>query len=188
MILKGDPEEKGFAKKVWYHLRELPVSVQQAIAELLSAWEDLHRRQVRMYARLGKLVQIDERIALLASYPGIGPATASAYVATIDDPRRFSSGSKVGAYLGLVPSIYQSGDTEYRGRITKTGDKLLRWLLVEAASVLLTHTKDDSPLKLWGLELKEKKGYGKACVAVARKLAGLLHYAWIHNEPYRAAV
>ena len=85
--------------------------------------------------------------------------TASAYVATIDDPSRFETGKQVAAYLGLVPRVYQSGETEYRGRITKEGDKLLRWLLVEAAHVLLSRVGRSCALKRWGKKLEKRFEY-----------------------------
>ena len=113
-------------------------------------------------------------MSLLTTVPGVGPATAAAYVATIDDPERFETEDQVSSYLGLVPSIYQSGTVEIKGRITKHGDSLLRWLLVESATTLLSRTKKDCALKAWGLKLQETKGFGKARVAVARKLSCLL--------------
>ena len=106
---------------------------------------------------------------LLMTVPGVGPLVSSAYVATIDDPARFARTDQVPAYLGLVPSVSQSGETERRGRITKEGDHLLRWLLVEAAHVLLAHERSDHALKRWGKRLERRKGPAKAKVAVARK-------------------
>ncbi|MEH6579519.1 MAG: transposase [Amphritea sp.] len=90
------------------------------------------------------------------------------------------------AYIGLVPSIKQSGETEYRGRIIKEGDRLLRWLLVEAANVLLTQCHQDSALKRWGLKLAKRKGGSKARVAVVRKLAAILHRIWLTGKPFDA--
>lgn len=116
--------------------------------------------------------------------PGVGPLTAQAFIATIDDPSRFEDGEKVAAYIGLVPSVYQSSETERRGAITKEGDRLLRRLLVEAAHVLLTRTKGWCRLKAWGVRLSCKKGYGKARVAVARKPAVLLHHLWLTGNVF----
>ncbi|MCK4606692.1 MAG: IS110 family transposase [candidate division Zixibacteria bacterium] len=89
---------------------------------------------------------------------------------------------QVAAYLGLVPRVYESGETRYLGRITKEGDGLLRSLLVELATVLWTRVKRRSRLKEWGLRLQKGKGFGKARVAVARKLACLLYAMWITRE------
>jgi transposase len=105
-------------------------------------------------------------------------------MATLDDPMRFQKGAQVADYLGLTPRVYQSGDVDYRGRITKEGDGLLRWHLVEAANVLLTRGKDCA-LRRWGKRLEERKGGAKARVAVARKLAVLLWRLWITGESFR---
>lgn len=123
----------------------------------------------------------------LMSASGVGPITATAYVATIDDPRRFRRGDQVAAYLGLVPSVNQSGELDRHGHITRDGDKLLRSYLFEAAHVLLTRKRGTSSIRRWGLKLARKKGYGKAKVAVARKLAVLLHHLWITGENYLPA-
>jgi transposase len=109
---------------------------------------------------------------------------AAAYVATIDDPQRFAHSDQVADYVGLVPSVYQSGETEYRGRITKEGDALLRWLLVEAANVVLTRLQRTCALQRWGRRVLAKKGLSKARVAVARKLSVLLHRLWISGEEF----
>ena len=111
---------------------------------------------------------------------------SSAYAATLDNPHRFERGAQVAAYLGLVPSIHQSGEVERRGRITKEGDALVRWLLIEAAHVLLTRSRADSALKRWGKDIEKRKGAAKAKVAVARKLAIILHRMWVTNTPFEA--
>ena len=109
---------------------------------------------------------------------------ASAFVATVDEPTRFARADQVPAYVGLVPGVHQSGEVDHRTSISKEGDGLLRWLLVEAAHVLLTRTRRSCALKRWGLKLQEKKGPGKARVAVARKLAMLLHRIWLSGEAF----
>ena len=158
----------------------------RAIDPLLTLWEQLEAEEKRMYKALGKLVSKNVEVKRLLSVPGVGPATAAAFVATIDDPKRFASGEQVASYLGLVPSVYQSGEVEVRGRITKHGDELLRWLLVEASCTLLNRTKKECALKTWGLKLREIKGFGKAKVAVARKIACLLHHLWITKQSFNA--
>jgi len=177
-------EEKDFAGKVEEALKGLPELAQRGVKELLKAWTPLHEQQRRLYKELNKTAKNDAVTQLLMTAPAIGPATASAYVATIDDPKRFESGEKVAAYIGLTPSIYQSGETEYRGRITKTGDKMLRWLLVEAAHILLSRSSSDCALKRWGLKLQQSKGVGKARVAVARRLACILWKMWKEQETF----
>lgn len=177
-------DEPDFEMEVRAALKELPALAQRGIEELLSAFQQLHGQQRKLYRDLNKHAKNDEITALLMTHPGVGPATAAAFVATIDDPSRFSDAEKVTAYIGLTPSVYQSGETEYRGRITKTGDRLLRWLLVEAANNLLTRSKSDCGLKRWGLALEEKKGVGKARVAVARKLCATLWRMWEDNQTF----
>jgi transposase len=86
-----------------------------------------------------------------------------------------------------VPSVAQSGELEVHGHITKEGDGMLQSYLVEAAHVLLTRKRESCRLKKWGLKLAKKKGHGKARVAVARKIAALLHHLWMTGETYRAA-
>ena len=115
----------------------------------------------------------------------MGGQLGTACRATRDDPRRFRRGEEVGDYVGLTPRVYQSGEVEYRGRITREGDKLLRWLLVEAAHNLLTRGQDCA-LKRWGKRLERRKGSAKAKVAVARKLAILLWRIWLRREPFQA--
>ena len=119
------------------------------------------------------------------SAPGVGVITALGFAATIDDPTRFKRSSSAGAYLGLTPRIYASGETMRSGRASKRGDDFLRRSLYEAANSLLTRIPQFSPLKSWGLRIARRDGYRKATVAVARKLAVILHAMWISGEPFR---
>jgi transposase len=184
--------EESFEEKVKEAIKPLAKSVQTAIQELLQAWELLHSQQKRMYRQLHAHTKSDPVAERLMTIPSVGPATAAAFIATIDNPNRFSNGAQVASYLGLVPSVYQSGETEFRGRITKSGDKLPRWLLVEAANNMLSRSKTESYLRTWGLELEQKKGVGKARVAVARRLCILMWTLWkkdsvFHVEPIKEA-
>ena len=112
------------------------------------------------------------------SVPGVGVVTALAFRHTIDDPTRFRSAESVGAYLGLTPRRKQSGEQDYNGRISKWGDRLLRTYLFEAASVLLHRTARWPSLKAWRTRLMKRVGAKKAKVAVARKIAVILHCSW----------
>jgi transposase len=141
----------------------------------------------RMKRELEQGSRQDPLRSRLMTVAGVGPLTATAYVATIDDPRRFRRSDKVAAYVGLVPSVHQSGELDRHGHITGDGDNLLRSYLFEAANVLLHGKTGSSRLKQWGLRLAKKKGYGKAKVAVARKLAVLLHHLWISGESFVAS-
>jgi transposase len=157
-----------------------------AIELLLEHWLHLRRSVADLTKQLKQRARRDPVCQLLMTAPGVGPLVSSAYVATIDDPGRFARSDQVGAYVGLVASIQQSGESEYRGRITREGDKLLRWLLVEAAHVLLTRSRSDSALKRWGKRIERRKGAAKAKVAVARKLAVILHRMWLSQMPFQA--
>ncbi len=114
----------------------------------------------------------------------IADAPALAYVTTVDDPGRFKRSSSVGAFLGLTPRRYQSGEVDRAGRISKCGDRMVRALLYEAAGVLLTRVQRMSPLKAWGLRLAKRIGAKKAKVAVARKLAVILHCMWTDGTEF----
>ena len=113
--------------------------------------------------------------------PGIGTIVSLGFTATIDNPKRFTNTGQVGDYVGLAPGIYQSGETERVGRITREGDKMLRALLVEAANSILYHYRGPWAWKRWAEELSARKGPAKARVALARRLAGLLWRLW-HDE------
>lgn len=114
----------------------------------------------------------------LTSVPGVGPIVALSFIATIDDATRFRRAVDVGAYLGLTPRRYQSGETDWSGRISKRGDSTMRKLLYEAANILIQRVSRFSPLKAWAMRLAEKKGLKKATVATARKLAVVLTRIW----------
>jgi len=122
---------------------------------------------------------------ILVRCPGIGPVTALAYASVIDDPARFARSSSAGAYLGLTSRRYQSGEIDRAGRISKCGDAMVRSLLYEAAHVLLTRVTRWSPLKAWGMRLMKRVGAKKAKVAVARKMAVILHRMWMEEADFR---
>jgi len=156
-----------------------------ALSGMLDAWVVTGERAEQIKKAMVKECKQDEISGYLESAPGVGPLISTAYRATIDDPHRFKRGEEVGDYLGLAPRVYQSGEVEYRGRITKQGDALLRSLLVEGAHVLLTKGRDCA-LKRWGLSLEKRKGSAKAKVAVARKLAVLLWRLWKEEKMFDA--
>lgn len=125
---------------------------------------------------------------ILREVKGVGPVTALAYVLTIDDPGRFEQSRDVGAYLGLVPKRDQSGQCDKQLSITKTGDAFMRRLLLQAANYILRKPSPDTDLKRWGLGIAERggrRGRQRAKVAVARKLAVLLHRLWTTGEVYQ---
>ena len=113
---------------------------------------------------------------LLMSAPGVGPVTALAFAATIDEHARFAKSRTVGAYVGL----FQSGEMDYSGRISKHGDAMY-----EAANSMLTVVRKAHPLKDWARRIRKRTSHKKACVALARKLAVILHRMMITGEPFR---
>lgn len=132
--------------------------------------------------RVHQLAGEDETTRRLMTVPGIGVVTALRFRHTIDDPSRFRSAAAVGAYLGLTPRRKQSGDIDTNGRVSRSGDRLLRTNLFETASVLLHRTKRWCALKAWGLRLAKRNGMKNAQVAVARKLAVILHCIWVEGQ------
>lgn len=112
---------------------------------------------------------------VLMSIPGVGPMTAANFVLAVDDADRFTKSKSVGAYFGLTPRRRQSGEMDYNGRISKRGDRVVRHQLYEAANALLTRVKKPSSLQAWGLRIAKRSGMKKARIAVARKLAVIMH-------------
>lgn len=148
------------------------------VAPLLTVWETVSEQLRAGDKALHRDVRERPEVQRLRTVPGVGVLTALAFVATVDDPRRFTNAAQVGDYVGLAPGVYQSGDTERVGRITRQGDRLLRSLLVEAANSVLYQYRKPWAWKRWAEELRERKGAGKARVALARRLAGLLWRLW----------
>lgn len=180
----GKVAQGGFHKRVTSLLSRVPEGLTASLSALLRVWDETTKELHELTQQLVREVRKDELCRHLMTVDGVGPITASTFIATIDDPGRFDNGDQVASYLGLVPREYQSGETHFRGRITKEGDRLLRSLLVEAATVLLCRVKRRSRLKDWGQRLQKGKGFGKARVAVARKLASLLWAMWTSGESF----
>jgi transposase len=155
-------------------LLQANADLEQIILPLLEAWRNL-RAQLTLDRQLITAARRSEQCRLLMTIPGIGTITASSFVAAIEDPENFKKSRSVGAWLGLTPTRYQSGEVDYAGRISRRGDNYLRGLLYEAATVILTRSQADSALREWGLKLKEKVGFKRAAVAVSRKLAVIMH-------------
>ncbi len=132
-----------------------------------------------------RLSEAEAQARLLMTAPGVGPVTAQAFLAVIDDPGRFASSRAVGAYVGLTTRRWQSGEMDWSGRISKRGDAMLRSLLYEAANSLLTRHRAAHPLKDWARRLRKRSSHKKACVALARRLAVILHRMLVTGEPFR---
>lgn len=154
------------------------------IEPLLSIHEHVCQQQGKFDDEIRRLARSDETTRRLMTVPGVGVVTALTFRHTIDDPSRFRSASTVGAYLGLTPRRNQSGETDTNGRISRWGDRLLRSYLFEAATVLLHRTKKWSSLKAWGMKLAKRIGMKKAKVAIARKIAVILHCIWVDGTSF----
>lgn len=160
------------------HVRELladRADLAAIIMPLLNVWLSM-RLQV---AELGRRLVFDARRSgacqLLMSIPGVGAVTALSFATAIEDPANFRSSRSVGAWLGLTTRRYQSGQVDYDGHISRRGDRHVRSLLYEAATVILTRSSADSALRTWGIKLRERIGFKRAAIAVARKLAVTMH-------------
>jgi transposase len=149
-----------------------------AVRPLLAVREIVRREIAGLYRKLLGLARNDVDSRRSMTVPGIGPITALAFYAAVDDPARFRRSRSVGAYFGLTPRRYASGEVDWTGRISKCGDQMLRTYLFEAAGVLLTRVAHWCKLKAWGHRLWKRIGFKKAKVAVARKLAVILHRMW----------
>jgi len=147
-----------------------------AVADaLLLARATLGEQLGKLQKRLVSLARDDMRARLLMTTPGVGVLVALTYVSAIDDPARFRSSKATGAHFGLTPKKYQSGETDVTGRISKIGDASVRTALYEAANVILTRPVKGSLLKSWAMRVAKRTGMRKARVALARKLAVILH-------------
>ncbi len=157
----------------------------QIICPLLEAWHAVRLRA----AELGRKLLADARRSaacqLLMSIPGVGVVTATSFVSAIEEPANFKHSRSVGAFVGLTTRRYQSGEIDYDRHISRHGDSHLRGLLYEAATVLLTRSRSECDLRKWGLQLRERLGFKRATVAVARKLAVIMHSMLITGEPFR---
>lgn len=184
-IKLGKGKDKSFRQKVEASIAMLKASTQKTLQALLNILDALEREIKNLNKEVIELGRQDTDVQLLQSMDGVGPITALAFKAEMDNPTRFKHSKDVGAYLGLTPTQYASGETQRQGSISKRGSRRTRCLLVEAATSLLMRSKKWSKLKTWGMKLKKKKGAKKAIVAVARKMAVMMHRMLITKEPFK---
>jgi transposase len=149
--------------------------VRQVLREQLSI---LHRR-------LLAIVRDDDVCRRLMTIPGVGPVVALTYRATVDVPARFRNSKAVGAVFGLTPSKYQSGENDRTGGISRCGDEMMRAMLYEAAQILLVRSVKWSWLKAWAMKIARHRGLKKAIVALARRLAVIMHRIWVDGTEFR---
>jgi transposase len=162
--------------------------LRDVLAPLLREVESLNERIKEYDERMEKIAkQVYPEVALLKQVKGVGTQIALAYVLTIEDPYRFPKSRQVGCFLGLRPGRRNSGESEPQKKISKEGDRYLRTMMVQGAHYILGPFGEDSDLRKWGLKLAERGGKNakkRAVVAVARKLAVLLHRLWVSGEVY----
>lgn len=159
---------------------ELAVIFEPLVSEL----EALGRSVKQLDRAVEAQAKADPACRLLMTVPAVGSVTALAYLATIDEAGRFGKSRAVGPYVGLTSRRNQSGEMDYSGRISKQGDRMLRALLYGAASSLLTRVRRAHPLKAWARRIKKRTSHKKACVALARKLAVVMHRMLITGEAF----
>jgi transposase len=144
------------------------------------------REQIEiLHRRLLTIVRDDEVCRRLMTVPGVGPVVALTYRATVDVPARFRKSKSVGAVFGLTCSKYQSGEIDRSGRISRCGDEMMRVMLYEAAQAMLTRTNKWSWLKAWAMKIARHRGMKKAIVALARRLAVIMHRIWVDGTEFR---
>ena len=178
---------QGFVEVARESLPESLRTILQPVLDVIELATELIRQADQQVAQMVKEHPVAWR---LDQVPGVGPVTAMAYVLTLEDPGRFRQSRKVGSYFGLTPWSHQSGESDPQRGITKAGNELVRRLLVQCAHRLLGPKGVDCAIRRWGLHLagdgKNKKLKKRAVVAVARKLAVLLHVLWVSGKPFEA--
>jgi transposase len=152
---------------------------------LLAARRQLREQFTKLHKKLLTLVRDDGVCRRLMTVPGVGPVTALAFRATIDTPARFASSKAVGAILGLTPAQHQSGESNRIGKVSLCGDGMLRSLLYEGAQSMLARGTKWSWLKAWAAQIAKRRGTKKAIVALARRLAVVMHRMWVDGTEFR---
>lgn len=183
-IRLGSVSHQNFSTQVRSAIIGSAEGVLLAIESLLRSYEEVCNNIILSEKGLEEICRKDPVIEIFESIPGVGTITALTYKAVIDNPHRFENVRDIGAYLGLTPKQYSSGDSVKQGKISKCGCSELRMLLVECATVILTRTKGWTRLKAWGLKIMKRSGLSKASAAVARKLAIIMLRMWQEMKPF----
>jgi transposase len=162
----------------------------ETIAEALLAIHAVLLREFNSFEKqMRRMARSDTKARLLMTTPCVGPIVSLTLAAAIDDPARFKSSKQVGSHFGMTPKKYQSGETDYTGRISKIGDASVRAALYEAAHIMLTKAvKGCSELKSWAMRIAKRSGMNKAKVALARKLAVIMHRMLADGMPFNPAI
>lgn len=166
-------------------LIEADADLSHALLPLLDARVVLYQAYRELDRRVKQAASRDETCLRFMAIPGVGPIAALTFRAAVDDPKRFRSSRTVAAHFGLTPRRYQSGEMDNPGRISKAGDPDVRAALYSAANAMMTRSVAGSEIKSWGLRLMRRKGRRRAVVAVARKLAVIMHRMWVDDTEFR---
>jgi transposase len=183
--LKVGPVSKG---RFVARIRELTTGqpmLERVVEPMLRAREALSKEFHALHRAMLDLVRDNSLCRRLMTVPGVGAVVAITFATAIDDPARFRRSRAVGAHFGLTPKKYQSGETDVTGGISKVGDGTVRVALYEAANVILTRSGRFSALKRWAMEVAKRRGMKRATVALARKLAVVLHRMWLDGSEFR---
>jgi len=155
------------------------------VEPLLVVRRALREQIAVLHRRVLAVVRDDEVCRRLMTVPGVGPVVALTFRTTVDVPARFRNSRAIGAVLGLTPCKHQSGESDYTGAISKCGDEMMRVMLYEAAQIMLTRTIKWSWLKAWAMRIARRRGMKKAIVALARRLAVIMHRIWVDGTEFR---
>jgi transposase len=155
------------------------------VEPLLIVRRVLHEQIGVLHRRLLAIARDDDVCRRLMTVPGVGPVVALTYRATVDVPARFRNSKAVGAVFGLTPSKYQSGEVDRTGAISRCGDEMMRMMLYEAAQIVLVRSTKWSWLKAWAMKIARRRGMKKAIVALARRLAVIMHRIWVDGTEFR---
>lgn len=189
-LLRGFGLKVGEVSKGQFAARVRTLTAGHAMLEriadaMLRAREALHTEFSKLHRALLAIVRSDEVCRRLMSVPGVGALIAVTFTSAVDQPERFSRSRAVGAHFGLTPKKYQSGETDITGAVSRVGDPMVRTALYEGAHIMLTRAVRFSSLKRWALEVAKRRGMKRAKVALARKLAVILHRMWVDGSTFR---
>jgi transposase len=183
-IRLGSSGEKEFPEKVRGSFLKSWSIADTGIESLICCYEKLALEIAKIDQKVKELAKKDEDVKLLMTIPGVGIITAMSFKCEVDDPERFKKSRDVGAYFGLTPRQYSSGEIKRQGHISKCCSAEMRTLLVEAGVVCLTRSKKWSKLKAWGMKIMKRHGTRKAAVAIGRKLAVIMHRMLVEKKEF----
>lgn len=188
VVARGNLSAKTFRSRVIEALvlaEKRGINVRRGIELSLDLHDNLCQQVAKLTKQIHAVARSNPICQRLMTAPGVGPIVALSFVTAVDVPERFSKSDDIGAYFGLTPRQFQSGETDLRGYISRLGNSMTRSHLVQAATVLLTSGNKWSTLRAWGKKIAKRRGFQKARIAVARKLAIILHRMWINGQDFR---